>query len=127
MYTSVLYFTTLVYMQWQHHNPFTLWNWDDQHKMSRVTHKLEKHNNYLLIRSMCRQIRIDLFNSPVSLLKYKKYLKEVDAEFETLAKDIEIRFNSILKLLNQILNKYEIIQKFYCTLVTLSKECHNIQ
>ena len=72
---------------------------------------------------MCRAIRVDIFNSPISLLKFKKFLHELNASFETLSKDIEIRFNSILKLLKQILGKYEIILRFYCKLVSLSAEC----
>eukprot|EP01083_Nonionella_stella_P039619 107735_1 len=103
--------------------PFCIWNWDDQHKGSRISSKLKKQKNFTILQSLCHAIRKDLMESPINLRLYQKYLNSINVAFEKYSKDIDIRFNSILPLLTQIAENWAVLYSYYCELVTMKKEC----
>ena len=55
--------------------------------------------------------------------KHKKFLVQLNEALITYSKDVDIRFNSILKLLKQILTDYVIIFKFMEKLVSMDNQC----
>ena len=64
-----------------------------------------------------------IFNSNVSLQKFKKYLHGLQLKLIRYTRDIEIRFNSILALLKQILIDYVIVLNHVKQQSTLDKDC----
>ena len=116
------YFHTVL-LQWEKESVWTQWNWDDEHKLSRITSRLKNTNHYNLIRDICTSIRELICNSTISMQQYRKFLKSLDLQLITFSKDIEIRFNSVLKLLDQVIRDYILVLKFCNLLCSRSKEC----
>ena len=109
--------------QWKSRSIFTNWNWDDEHRMSRITAKIQNLPHYKVIREFTNGIREYIFNSTISVQKYKKVLKQLNEKLLTFSKDIAIRFNSILNLLGQVIKDYSIVLMFLEISSERSKAC----
>ena len=82
-------------MQWLDiSNPYTIWNWDDQHKFSVITGKVKKDKDYIYIVELVHSIRNNIWNSPISMAKYKKYLKSINELYIKFQRDIDFIFYS---------------------------------
>ena len=79
--------------------------------------------DFKLVREVINAIRECIFNSTISLQKYKKFLHSLNEKLITFSKDIEIRFNSILPLLDQILSDYVLVLKFMELQCSRSQKC----
>ena len=109
--------------QWKSRSAFTNWNWDDEHRLSRITAKIQDLKHYKVIRELTNGVRDYIFNSSISKQKYKKVLNQLNQKLLTFSKDIAIRFNSILGLLGQIIKDYSIVFMFLEISYERSAEC----
>ena len=111
-----------VFTQWKTVNPFTQWNWDDEHKLGRVSGSLKSNTHYKLMRDITNRIREQIFNSTITMQKYRKMLKGLNQEMIKFGKDIDIRFNSILPLLDRTLKDYVLVLRFMDVLCAQSED-----
>ena len=116
-------FAHLIYNQFEKISPFTLWNWDDEHRLSRITSQMKDMTEYKLVRDVINAVRDVIFNSTISLQKFKKHLHELRLSLIEYTRDIEIRFNSILQLLKQIIADYLIVLKYAKKQCVVDEDC----
>ena len=109
--------------QWKKIAPHSQWNWDDEHRLSRASSQIKDLTEFKLVRDVINAIRELIFNSTVSLQKYKRFLHLLQEKLIVFSRDIEIRFNSILGLLKQIICDYVIVLHYIDEQCKMDKDC----
>ena len=82
VYASDFVCTHVSCAQWLHDNPYCRWNWDEQHKGSRISARLKNLVRFQAVMIMARNIRNHIMDSPTTLRMYQKYLNVVNVLFE---------------------------------------------